>query len=75
MKTSQAASPSVSSTDIWISLIVFVALYAALGAADGYLMVHYGRKDLDVGDEERGGDDDSHADEPADRRLSPRSIY
>ena len=29
MTTSQAASPSVTSTDIWISLIVFVLLYAA----------------------------------------------
>ena len=47
MKTSQAASPSVTSTDIWISLIVFVLLYAALGVADAYLMVHYGRKDLE----------------------------
>ena len=37
MKTSQAASPSVTATDIWISLTVFVLLYAALGVADGYL--------------------------------------
>ena len=50
MKTSQAASPSVTATDIWISLIVFVLLYAALGVADGYLMIHYGRKDLAAGD-------------------------
>ena len=46
MKTANAASPSVTSTDIWISLIVFVLLYIALGAADGYLMIHYGRKHL-----------------------------
>ena len=44
MKTSQAASPSVTTTDIWISLIVFVLLYLALGVADAYLMIHYGRK-------------------------------
>ena len=44
MKTSQAASPSVTTTDIWISLSVFVLLYAALGVADAYLMVHYGRQ-------------------------------
>ena len=49
MKTSQAASPSVTATDIWISLTVFVLLYVALGVADAYLMVHYGRKDLEVG--------------------------
>ncbi len=57
MTTSQGASPSVTSTDIWISLIVFVLLYAALGVADVYLMIHYGRKDLA---------DDSHGDESGD---------
>ena len=46
MKTSQAASPSVTATDIWISLTVFVLLYLALGVADVYLMIHYGRKEL-----------------------------
>ena len=44
MKTSQAASPSVTSTDIWISLTVFVLLYLSLGVADVYLMIHYGRQ-------------------------------
>ncbi len=34
MKTINANSPSVSSTDIWISLIAFVLIYIALGAAD-----------------------------------------
>ncbi len=62
MKTSQAASPSVTTTDIWISLSVFVVLYAALGAADGYLMVHYGRKELALGTGE-GGDDGGGEDE------------
>jgi cytochrome bd ubiquinol oxidase subunit I len=46
MKTINANSPSVTSTDIWISLIVFVAIYIALGAADLVLMLHYGRKEL-----------------------------
>ena len=49
MKTSQAASPSVTTTDIWISLIVFVLLYLVLGVADAYLMIHYGRKSLETG--------------------------
>jgi hypothetical protein len=49
MKTSQASSPSVTAADIWISLTVFVLLYAALGVADAYLMIHYGRKDLGAG--------------------------
>jgi cytochrome d ubiquinol oxidase subunit I len=67
MTTAQAASPSVTSTDIWISLIVFVTLFAALGVADGYLMIHYGRRDLDL---------DAHGspDDPADSAL-PALIY
>jgi cytochrome bd ubiquinol oxidase subunit I len=47
MKTVNANSPSVTSTDIWISLISFVVIYIALGAADLVLMLRYGRRDLD----------------------------
>jgi cytochrome bd ubiquinol oxidase subunit I len=50
MKTINANSPSVTSTDIWISLIVFVAIYIALGAADVVLMLRYSRKELDHDD-------------------------
>jgi cytochrome bd-type quinol oxidase subunit 1 len=46
MKTVSASSPSVTSTDIWISLIVFVAIYIALGVADVILMMRYARKEL-----------------------------
>jgi cytochrome d ubiquinol oxidase subunit I len=46
MKTSQGASPSVTSTDIWISLTVFVLIYIALGAADLFLMLRYARRGL-----------------------------
>jgi len=67
MTTAQAASPSVTSTDIWISLIVFVGLFAALGVADAYLMVHYGRKDLDF-------DAHASADDSPDNPL-PALIY
>jgi cytochrome bd ubiquinol oxidase subunit I len=56
MKTINASSPSVTSTDIWISLIAFVLIYIALGAADLVLMLHYGRKELD---REDGGTDES----------------
>jgi cytochrome bd ubiquinol oxidase subunit I len=52
MKTIHANSPAVSSTDIWISLIAFVLIYIALGAADLVLMLRYGRKEL-------GHDDDA----------------
>jgi cytochrome d ubiquinol oxidase subunit I len=58
MKTLNAASPSVTSTDIWISLIVFVLIYIALGAADVYLMLRYARKGLA---DEHGGSDESGA--------------
>ena len=54
MKTINANSPSVSSTDIWISLIAFVLIYIALGAADLILMLRYGRKQLDH-DDDAGG--------------------
>jgi cytochrome bd ubiquinol oxidase subunit I len=47
MKTINASSPSVTATDIWISLGVFVSIYAALGAADLILMLRYARKGLD----------------------------
>src|SRR5437764_13796993 len=40
-KTVDANSPSVSTADIWISLIVFVLIYIALGAAHLYLMLRY----------------------------------
>jgi cytochrome d ubiquinol oxidase subunit I len=55
MKTVNANSPSVSSTDIWISLLVFVAIYAALGAADLVLMLRYSRKGL-AEEDGTGGD-------------------
>jgi cytochrome d ubiquinol oxidase subunit I len=54
MKTVNASSPSVSQTDIWISLIVFVLIYIALGAADLVLMLRYARKGL--GEEESPDD-------------------
>jgi cytochrome d ubiquinol oxidase subunit I len=51
MKTIHANSPSVSSTDIWISLIVFVAIYITLGAADLFLMLRYSRRGLEPEDD------------------------
>jgi cytochrome d ubiquinol oxidase subunit I len=46
MKTIHANSPSVTSTDLWISIVVFVLAYTALGAADVLLMLRYARKGL-----------------------------
>jgi cytochrome bd-type quinol oxidase subunit 1 len=54
MKTVNANSPSVSSTDIWISLIAFVLIYIALGAADLVLMLRYSRKGLEDAEDEAG---------------------
>ena len=54
MKTINANSPSVSSTDIWISLIAFVLIYIALGRrrppADAALLAQ-GPRRRDEGDE------------------------
>jgi cytochrome bd ubiquinol oxidase subunit I len=78
MTTSQAASPSVTATDIWISLTVFVLIYAALGVADVYLMVHYGRKNLEEeSGEGRPRQDDGDARPPRESEDSgvPALIY
>ncbi len=47
MKTAQGVSPSVSTTDVWISLVVFYLIFIAFGIADTWLMIRYGRKPLD----------------------------
>jgi cytochrome d ubiquinol oxidase subunit I len=54
MKTAVANSPSVSATDIWISLIAFVLAYIVLGAADLFLMLRYSRRGLSEDDEVGG---------------------
>ena len=53
-KTVNANSPSVSATEIWISLIVFVLSYIVLGAADLVLMLRYSRHGLAHADAEAG---------------------
>jgi cytochrome d ubiquinol oxidase subunit I len=45
-KTVDANSPSVSATEIWISLIALVLVYLLLGAADAVLMMRYARHGL-----------------------------
>ncbi len=51
-KTVNANSPSVSATEIWISLSAFVLSYIVLGAADLYLMLRYSRHGLAQADAE-----------------------
>jgi cytochrome d ubiquinol oxidase subunit I len=61
MKTVNANSPSVTATDIWISLIVFVGIYVALGAADVVLMLRYSKRGLEHEDITRGESGDPSA--------------
>jgi cytochrome d ubiquinol oxidase subunit I len=46
MLTKNGLSPSVSTTELWISVIAFVLLYGALGTVDLLLMLRYSRKEL-----------------------------
>jgi len=64
--TKNGVSPSVSATEIWISLILFWGVFLALGATDLFLMVRYARKSLSDSDEagtnstdDGNGDDDT----------------
>ncbi len=43
-KTVNANSPSVSATEIWISLIALILAYIVLGAVDAMLMLRYSRR-------------------------------
>ena len=58
MKTADGVSPSVSATELAISLSVFLVIYLLLGIADLYLMLRYGRRELEGPAEEgaRAGD-------------------
>jgi cytochrome d ubiquinol oxidase subunit I len=58
MLTRNGVSPSVSATSIWISLVAFVVLYAALGTVDLLLMLKYSRQQLPSGQAE--ADQDTH---------------
>jgi cytochrome d ubiquinol oxidase subunit I len=44
--TKNGLSPSVSTTELWISVLAFVLLYGALGTVDLLLMLRYSRKEL-----------------------------
>jgi len=56
MLTRNGASPSVSTTDVVISLVVFVLLYVALALVDLVLMLTYARRDLEPLPAPPGGD-------------------
>jgi cytochrome bd-type quinol oxidase subunit 1 len=46
MLTKNGLSPSVSTTELWISVIAFAVIYGALGTVDFLLMLRYSRKEL-----------------------------
>ena len=61
LKTINANSRSVTSTDIWISLIAFVLIYIVLGAVDISLMLRYSRHGLAHADAEAAEPDGTSA--------------
>jgi cytochrome d ubiquinol oxidase subunit I len=61
-KTADANSPSVSSTEIWISLIAFILSYIVLGVADLVLMLRYSRHGLAHADAEAAEPSDTSPD-------------
>ncbi len=70
-KTVNANSPAVSPTDIWISLIALVLVYAVLAAADLFLMLRYSRRGLAQADEEAA----EAAPAPGSRGPAPALTY
>jgi cytochrome d ubiquinol oxidase subunit I len=67
MKTSAGVSPTVSATWIWITLILFILVYAVFAVIDGILMVRYGRKALADGEHEEEDDGGESGEPSADR--------
>jgi cytochrome d ubiquinol oxidase subunit I len=53
MKTADGVSPSVGTTEIWISLAVFALLYLALGVTELVLMLRYARRGLPASEKPR----------------------
>ena len=47
MKTATGVSPSVSATEIWITIIGFLIMYIGLGAVCLFLMLRFGRRSLE----------------------------
>jgi cytochrome bd ubiquinol oxidase subunit I len=69
MLTAKGVSTSVTTIDIAISLTLFVLIYIALGAADGYLMIHFGRQSLADGGHEGEGAEKREESEEAEGAL------
>jgi cytochrome d ubiquinol oxidase subunit I len=52
MQTKDGVSPSVSTTDVVISLVALYGIYIVLGAVAVYLMLRYARRGLELEPEE-----------------------
>jgi cytochrome d ubiquinol oxidase subunit I len=65
MKTTQGVSVSVSSTDVWISLITFSCVYIALGVINGFLMIRFGRRALQEEPDQEAAKEPAPAEVPA----------
>src|SRR5215472_3313906 len=57
MLTRNGLSPSVSTTELWISIIAFVVVYASLATVDLILMLRYARKELPASPTPAGSDE------------------
>jgi cytochrome d ubiquinol oxidase subunit I len=66
MTTKDGVSPSVSTTELAISITVFLVVYAALGFVDVFLMLRYGRRGLEL---------EHHEEPPSSDRPVPALTY
>jgi cytochrome d ubiquinol oxidase subunit I len=74
MKVEDGVSPSVSVTELWMSLTFFIVLYGLLAAVDGVLMFRFGRQALSEGDEEHGASTSEDTPSPDDEPV-PAMTY
>jgi cytochrome d ubiquinol oxidase subunit I len=75
MKTANGVSSSVSTTDVWISLIVFYVIFIAFGVADTWLMIRYGRKQLDHDPIAKLTDGSPPSDDKSSDKDEPALVY
>jgi cytochrome d ubiquinol oxidase subunit I len=68
MKTQDGNSPSVSTTEVVMSLGIFLVMYLILGVVWGFLMLRFGKRPLP-------DDDDGSAPEAVEAQRSPALTY
>jgi cytochrome d ubiquinol oxidase subunit I len=71
MRTSNGVSPSVSTTEIVLSLLAFYGIYLALGVVWAYLMLRFARRGLELEEPET----DDHVDEDQRGPRAPALTY